>query len=497
MKPQMPNKTITLSYSFMKVELLEEPELEFGHRGRHIDIRFGIRENGPVSVQDPDAPRDIKVGVVGTAACIEKLFTWMDACRQPVAAKSSKKPNLFPSFPGFAPDRCFHCDWSTSEKLQKVLTPREIKDILDNDQRNDAVKKLAELFISGCRQLTEYAAPDVIVCAPPLEIFEKFDIPLGLLEDDETPESDVPDYKIDFHDYLKARGLQLKKPIQFVRPPTYDPDAKQLRSTGNPRGLQDPATRAWNFFTALYYKAKGVPWRLLRRPSEIDSVYIGISFYLSPDKETTHTSVAQVFNERGEGMVVRGGEAKRSEEDRQVHLSTEAIRQLVVNVLSEYKRVHRNLPARAVIHKTSGFNEDEITGCNDALKTLGVDVHDYLTIGTSPIRLYRHGEFPPLRGTFLQLDPDHWFLYTRGSVDFYMAFPGMYVPRTLEITAVETDQSPRKLAEEILSLTKMNWNNTQFDNAYPITIKAARQVGGILKYAIDMPQIEASYSYYM
>jgi hypothetical protein len=43
----------------------------------------------------------------------------------------------------------------------------------------------------------------------------------------------------------------------------------------------------------------------------------------------------------------------------------------------------------------------------------------------------------------------------------------------------------------------MNWNNTQFDNAFPITIKAARQVGGILKYAAGLPEIEASYAYYM
>lgn len=33
--------------------------------------------------------------------------------------------------------------------------------------------------------------------------------------------------------------------------------------------------------------------------------------------------------------------------------------------------------------------------------------------------------------------------------------------------------------------------------ALPITIKAARQVGGILKYAIDVPDIQASYAYYM
>lgn len=355
----------------MKVELLDEPELEFGRQGRHIDIRFGIKATGPVSVGDSDAPKDIKVGLVGTPVSLEKLTNWMNVCRTPIQAKASKKPNLFPSFPGFAPDRCFYCDWNTSDKLQKALTPREIKDIVDNCQRNEAVQKTAELFIDACRYLTEYAAPDVLVCAPPLELFEKFDVPLGAGDDDDAPESDTSEYKIDFHDYLKARGLKLPRPIQFVRPPTYDPDAKQMRSTGNPRSLQDPATRAWNYFTALYYKAKGIPWRLLRRTSDIDSVYVGISFYLSPDKEKTHTSVAQVFNERGEGMIVRGGEAKRSEEDRQVHLSADVTRQLVVNVLTEYKRVHKNLPARVVIHKTSSFNGDEKRGCNDALKTMG------------------------------------------------------------------------------------------------------------------------------
>jgi hypothetical protein len=164
-----------------------------------------------------------------------------------------------------------------------------------------------------------------------------------------------------------------------------------MRSTGNPRGLQDPATRAWNYFTALYYKAKGVPWRLLRRTSELDSVYIGISFYLSPDKEKTHTSVAQVFNERGEGMIVRGGEAKRSKEDRQVHLTAEAILELVKNVLLEYKRVHKHLPARAVIHKTSGFDEEEKRGCNEAIKELGLECRDMMVIADSWVRLYVSG----------------------------------------------------------------------------------------------------------
>jgi hypothetical protein len=345
----------------------------------------------------------------------------------------------------------------------------------------------------------------VLVCAPPVELFDKFDTPLGAdageaegqAEEEEAGADEEENYKIDFHDYLKARSLNLRTPMQLVRPPTYDPTAKLMRSTGNPRSLQDPATKAWNFHTALYYKAKGIPWRLLRKTSEVDSAYVGISFYLSPDKERIHTSVAQVFNERGEGMVVRGGEAKRSEVDRQVHLGREAMRELAINSLSRYKQHHGNLPARIVIHKTSSFNDEEKGGCNEALKALGVDRHDFLVISESFIRLYRFGEYPPLRGTFWELDRQNWFLYTRGSVDFYMAYPGLYVPKSVEIRPVETDEAPRKLAEEVLALTKMNWNNTQFDNGLPITIKAARQVGRILKHATDMPKVEASYAYYM
>ncbi len=49
--------------------------------------------------------------------------------------------------------------------------------------------------------------------------------------------------------------------------------------------------------------------------------------------------------------------------------------------------------------------------------------------------------------------------------------------------------------EEILGLTKMNWNNTQFDGGEPITLRAAKQVGSILKY-LDS-EYEPYYRYYM
>src|ERR1035438_9318954 len=104
----------------MNIQLLEEPELEFGNSGRHVDIRFGIKAHGPVSIEDPQAPKEIKLGIVGTAATIEKLTTWLDAGRNPIPAKESKKPNLFPSFPGFAPDRCFYRSEEHTSELQSL-----------------------------------------------------------------------------------------------------------------------------------------------------------------------------------------------------------------------------------------------------------------------------------------------------------------------------------------------------------------------------------------
>jgi hypothetical protein len=78
-----------------------------------------------------------------------------------------------------------------------------------------------------------------------------------------------------------------------------------------------------------------------------------------------------------------------------------------------------------------------------------------------------------------------------------MVYPGWYVPRPLEFICEDTQTTPRKLAEEILALTKMNWNNTQFDNSMPITVRAARQVGAILKYLDRTSTTPTSYAYYM
>jgi hypothetical protein len=45
-----------------------------------------------------------------------------------------------------------------------------------------------------------------------------------------------------------------------------------------------------------------------------------------------------------------------------------------------------------------------------------------------------------------------------------------------------SDSALVSVAEEVLALTKVNWNTTQFDQKLPAPIKAAREVGRILKH---------------
>jgi hypothetical protein len=64
-------------------------------------------------------------------------------------------------------------------------------------------------------------------------------------------------------------------------------------------------------------------------------------------------------------------------------------------------------------------------------------------------------------------------------------------------TLSDTITPRRPLAQEVLALTKLNWNNTQFDNFEPIVVTAARKVGRILRYVPESETPQTRYSFYM
>ena len=227
------------------------------------------------------------------------------------------------------------------------------------------------------------------------------------------------------------------------------------------------------------------------------SCFIGISFYRALKGSTLSTSVAQVFNERGQGIILTGGPAEYTKDDPQPHLPANDAYGLLKRALEAYRTEHETLPARVVIHKSSTFSKIERDAMEKAIAEERISRRDFITLDRSFVRFFRVGAYPPLRGTFFNFDDERSNLYTRGSVDFFKLYPGLYVPKTLSIRAQGCDQTPRQIAIEVLALTKLNWNNTQFDSFYPITLKAARQVGDILRHLDGKPPELTRYAYYM
>ncbi len=166
-------------------------------------------------------------------------------------------------------------------------------------------------------------------------------------------------------------------------------------------------------------------------------------------------------------------------------------------VLTAYREQAGTNPSRVVIHKSSLYDDAERQGFKNALD--GVKVHDFLTIFETSrrIKFFRAGYNPALRGTLVTLPDESALLFTKGYIPFMRVYPGPRVPRPLEIVLDETESSRRLLCEEILALTRLNWNSADFCCLLPITLHFSRQVARILHEIPPGVIPQSRYLYYM
>jgi hypothetical protein len=258
----------------MKPFFIQEPELQFG-QDRHIDIRFGISNYKPLDYRENLAPKSIPLGIVGTERNISDLRGWLDTCAKGIEAKASNQPNLFPRFPGFGEDTPFDSKLVFDSRLERQVSTRDLPKSVSLKEYNKFITELADTYVTEAEACSTRGA-SVVVCALPIEALNLIDPDEAQTDDPEAPEA-TETLEQDFHDLLKARAMQAAymKPLQIVLPMTYQENVrhKKLRKKTETRKLQDPATRAWNFHTALYYKAGGTPWRLIREEADVRAMF--------------------------------------------------------------------------------------------------------------------------------------------------------------------------------------------------------------------------------
>lgn len=473
----------------MKLEFLKEPRLSFAN-GEHICPRRGIAVHGVYDANRKTRRATVNVGAVSTNACLERLFNWFDYCASGIdAPRDARHPNLTLAFPGMGKDRAFGAHLVYGDELSRTIRSSEIKELLNTNDHHKRIEAALDLYYEEVKFLAQNRQVDVIVCVIPIKLFDKIAVERSASDEEELEEVVDATGELNFRRALKAKAMHLGKPLQLLR---------EVSLKLNRKDQQADCVKAWNLCTALYYKSGPVvPWRLKQRSARFPTCAVGIAFYRSRDYKITNTSLAQLFDELGTGIILRGTPIDLGKDDRIPHLKEGQAYNLLKAALNEYRIALKHYPARLVVHKSSHFNDDELAGLKAAGKELGIDSIDFVTVLDSKLRLLRSGSYPPYRGTLFHLEDGRHALYSRGSVWYYGTYPGLYVPHPIELRIAEAEESPSFLAREILGLTKMNWNNTQFDGKYPVTLGCARKVGEILKYLPEHSPAQIRYAYYM
>lgn len=477
---------------------IPEPDLEFGDGGLFIDPRVGLMRHGPLQPKPGDV---VRIGVIGTTETADGFAGYLERAMVGIEGANSKLGNLHPGFPGLGNDNPFRCKFEVAEGGVANILASDIKTIQGIRKHDDAVRAGVDLLMERARTLLEGSSrPEVIVAALPKTLIEKVVNASSVVSDDNDDEinhdDEVGPTELNFRDLFKARALGLAVPTQIAWPSVWDDSFKlpnKLKNTD--RKVQDPATRAWNILNAIFYKAGKVPWRL-PRSAEWTTSYLGIGFYRELDGHRLWTSTAQMFDERGKGLILRGARARTDRPGKHPYLTREDAYALVKKSLEAYHGHHRTMPARLVIMKTSRFEKGEAEGFAEAIEEMRVAISDMVWISEgSHVSLLREGDYPPLRGSFVEIGKNG-LLYTRGSVPYYGTFPGIRVPTPLQLRPYECETPLVSLASEMMALTKLNWNSTQLDQKLPIPIRAAKEVGRVLKHVSYADRDQSDFRFY-
>ncbi|MBA7550693.1 hypothetical protein ES705_43216 [subsurface metagenome] len=250
--------------------------------------------------------------------------------------------------------------------------------------------------------------------------------------------------------------------------------------------MEDPASTAWNYVVAQYYKFSGIPWKLADLNPE--TVHVGISFYYDINKRDSvviKAAIAQVYMRTGDSQIARGLELKvEHEEDiKRTNLTEEQAEYILSQAINLYKRQHHNnRPNRIVVHKKSEYTEEENEGFLKASQD--IEIQDFIHIKEyCQFNAITSTDYPIARGSVFERNSNNkkvFNLYTTGYIPCLDTYPGSMIPKPIEVIVEKSDSETKTLARDIINLTKLDWNSTDFCKRMPVTLSISKKVGKIM-----------------
>jgi hypothetical protein len=447
---------------------LEEPALIFSSKssGSFINdthpIR-GILQNSPFdyAITRHGLMSSVKLGVVCALPETSALNTYLQKAHQRHRPNRSD-PEYLLEYCGFEqaydlpleiaqPGESF---WVTCPEPTQVNTSK-------------ASVELAQLIIRSIDKLSASSAPNVILVFIP----ERWSALRGFRSESE---------RFDLHDFVKAYCVQKGVATQFLEQST-------LQSL-------DQCSVWWWLSLALYAKSMRTPW-VLDSLGE-DTAFVGLGYSIDPAAERGNHIVlgcSHIYNARGEGLqyrlskiddpIFRGGNPYLSEED---------ARKVGENIKQLFYSSRNRLPKRVVLHKKTPFLKSEKEGLLEGLS--GIDAVEMLELQTNSALRYmasfcKNGQmtvdgFPVKRGTVVKLDDYTALLWVHGVTTAVHKIKRYYqgrrrIPAPIIIRRHAGQSDLIQISQEIMALSKMNWNTFDLYTRYPATIDSSNKIARI------------------
>ena len=448
---------------------LNEPQLVFSNKTGNGTIKDAHPIRGILNNRPFDYPltacglsSSLRIGVVCPRAETQILRTYLHKAQQS-HQPTQRERDYLQDYPGFQQAYCLQLELPEPGGSGWVTCPEPSM----TDPRKGAVE-IAKQINAAVEILQSSHAPQVILIFFP-DRWTQF---RGYHDENE---------RFDVHDFVKAYCVQRGVASQFLNQDT----------------LTDPyQCRVWWWLSlALYVKGMRTPW-VLDTLNE-DTAYVGLGFSIDPTADRGNHVVlgcSHIYSARGEGLqyrlskvenpIIRRGNPYMSRDD--ARRVGETIRQLFFDA-------RMRLPQRVVLHKRTPFLRDEREGLVDGLS--GVDNIDMLEIQVDSALRYvasiqrsdgsvDEDNFPIHRGTTLKLDDFTALLWVHGSttavnprLKYYQGKRRIPAPLVLSRHAGRTDLN--EIANEILGLSKMNWNTFDLYTKLPATLQSSNEIARI------------------
>jgi len=200
---------------------------------------------------------------------------------------------------------------------------------------------------------------------------------------------------------------------------------------------------------------------------------------------------AQMFLGSGDGVVFKGVVGPwYSPTTTEFHISEAKAREVAAMVVGAYKAKHGRPPKELFIHAKHRFSDEEWRGFSSAVgpdtKLVGVRIQS-----SKDIKLFRLGKSPVLRGAAYRYTTRIGYLWTLGFIPSLQTYPGREAPNPLMVEVTRGDADLLQVMNDVLALTKLNFNACIYGDGLPVTLRFADDVGEILTAAPleDLPPL--------